>query len=534
MVKYYYTFVSLLMILAPFIFAQVGEGTVFNVKAFGAAGDGVTNDRSAIQRAVDSCSKNGGTVLFPPGKYLTGSIELNNNVDLYLQMGALILGSTDIKQYKEYIPNIKSYNDLFLKYSLFYAEGKKNISIRGEGIIDGQGEAFKVITKVKPDRYMNRPYVIRFVQCNSVKIEDITLKNSAMWMQQYLACENLFIKGITVYNHANQNNDMMDIDGCKNVVIADCIGDTEDDAITLKSTSPFITENISISNCVVSSHCNAIKTGTESTGGFRNIAITNIVVKPSANRIAKVGYPDGISGISLTNVDGGVLENITISNITIDGPQVPMYIRLGNRGRKHTASAVTPNIGTVKGITISNVVATNVGSIGCSISGIPNYYAEDISLNNITINYKGGGTLEDAKKIIPESEDQYPESTGWGILPAYGFFVRHVKNISFSNIFLKFQEEDVRSAFIADNVNGLTLNGFQAQASPNTENLFQFNNTQNGSIYSSKSTSPVKCFLSVQGEKSEKINLIGNDLSNVSTMVNALNSKIVRAEANTR
>ena len=269
------------------------DRTVFNVRSYGAVGDGSTNDRDALQRAIDSCARTGGTVWFPPGKYLTGSLELYDDVDLYVGRGATILGSTNLRDYREYIPKIPSYNDLFLRHSLLYAEGKHNISLRGEGTIDGQGSAFLVTTKVKPDRYKNRPYVIRFVGCKNVTVQDVTLQNSAMWMQQYLACEDVEIRGIRVYNHANLNNDMIDIDGCRNVVMADCIGDTEDDAITLKSTSPFITENVVITNCVVSSHCNAIKTGTESTGGFRNIAVSNIVIKPSAVTEGRVGHPAG-------------------------------------------------------------------------------------------------------------------------------------------------------------------------------------------------------------------------------------------------
>ena len=211
---------------------------LYNVRDFGANGDGIILNTSAIQKAIDSCSIVGGTVLFPAGNYLTGSLELRSNVTIYLQAGATILGSKSLSDYLPHTPKLRSYNDIFLKYSLFYAENVENISIKGEGTINGQGSAFKVTTTQKPERYMNRPFVIRFIKCKNVRLEGITLKNSPMWMQQYLGCEDLFINKIKVFNHSNKNNDMMDIDGCKNVVISDCIGDTDDDGITLKSTSP--------------------------------------------------------------------------------------------------------------------------------------------------------------------------------------------------------------------------------------------------------------------------------------------------------
>ncbi|VAX22654.1 Polygalacturonase, partial [hydrothermal vent metagenome] len=299
-------FLVLGLFFASNLFAQTNG--IFNIVDFGAVSDGNKINTTAIQKAIDKASKNGGVVLIPPGKFITGSLELKSNVTINIMKGATILGSTDLADYEEHIPQLQSYNDVFLRYSLFYAEKQSNISIVGEGTIDGQGAAFTRKTKKKPERYMNRPYVIRFVECKNITVEGVAMQNSAMWMQQYLACEFLTIRGIKVYNHANYNNDMMDIDGCKNVIISDCFGDTDDDGITLKSTSDRITENVTITNCVISSHCNAIKMGTESIGGFKNVTISNIVVKPSESKTKIYGFHGGISGITLGLVDGGILE----------------------------------------------------------------------------------------------------------------------------------------------------------------------------------------------------------------------------------
>jgi len=501
------------------LYAQT-KNSVYNIKDFGAKGDGITLNTAAIQKAIDECSKTGGVVLVPAGKYLTGALELKSNVEVYLSTGAIILGSTNIKNYQAHKPKLESYNDYFLKYSLFYAEKVRNISIDGNGTIDGQGKAFKVKTKKKPERYENRPFIIRFVECRNVSVQNVTLKNSAMWMEQYLACDGLTIRGIKVFNHANQNNDMMDIDGCKNVIISDCIGDTDDDGITLKSTSPESVENVVITNCIISSHCNAVKIGTESTGDFKNIAISNIVVKPSSVKKVIFGAPEGTSGITLTTVDGGNIDGITISNIRIDGPEVPIFLRLGNRARKYKENASLPTVGEFKNVNINNVVADNVKSIGCSITGIPNHFINNISLSNIIINYSGGVNRNGYKDEVPELANNYPEGNMWGNLPSYGFYVRHVENISFSNIELNYKEKDVRPAFACDDVKGIYLTGIKAECDSDAKSFLSFSNVRDGKIYDSESKTGTNLFLDLEGDQNNNIKLFGNDFTNFRKIYN--------------
>lgn len=503
------------------VIAQENE---INVLKYGAVGDGKTLNTNALQKAIDGAYENGGgKVVIPAGTFLTGSLDLRSNVELHISNGAVLLGSTDINDYNKRVPELESYNDIFLEHALIYAEKQKNIAVTGNGTINGQGdsEAFIAKTKKKPDRYKNRPFVIRFVQCENVKIKDVTMMNSAMWMQQYLACEDVLIDGIRVVNHANKNNDMIDIDGSRNVIMQNCIGDTDDDALTLKSTSEYPTENVTITNCILSSHVNAIKFGTESIGGFRNITISNIVIKPSRDRDPIYGFPDGLSGITLATVDGGDLEGILIDNIRIEGTQVPIYLRRGNRGRTVREEYKSKPPGNYEGVKISNVIATGVTSpVGCSITGIPGYPVKNITLSNISIEFAGGGTFDDAKKEIPELEDHYPESTKWGELPAYGFFVRHVEEISFDNIQLTFRDKDIRPAMIFDDVDGLDLSKLRAEADKNAESLLKFLNVKKASIFYSRSTNKTKLFLKIEGENSDQINLIGNDFSNVDQTVN--------------
>jgi polygalacturonase len=487
---------------------------LFDVRAFGAVGDGVTIDTKAIQNAVDKCGESGGVVVFTRGQYLTGAIELRSNVELQVQTGSTILGSANIADYFERIPNLKSYNNGFLRHSLFYAEGQSNISITGAGTIDGQGAQFKVLTKEKPARYKNRPYIIRFVECNNVTVKDVTMKNSASWMQHYLACNDVVIRGIRVFNHANLNNDMMDIDGCRNVVISDCFGDTDDDGITLKSTSERITENIAISNCVLSSHCNAIKAGTESTGGFKNITVSNMVVKPSSVVTTKSGKAGGISAISLEVVDGGIMEGISVSNVVIDGPEVPIFIRLGNRGRRHWEGAPQPGVGSMKGVSLSHIAAYNVKSTGCSITGIAGHNIEDVTLTDIRLKFAGGVDKEPV--TIPEElADQYPEATMWGTLPSYGFFVRHVRGLQMHGLSIGYQHEDVRAAMVLSDVSDALIDNSDIMISPKAQAVIVVEKASGitfaGCIVRGNAGSMFKLI----GDENARISLMGNNLSDV-------------------
>ncbi len=516
-VRRMYILVLVLMISAP---GDVrGSNKTFNVRDFGAKGDGTTLDTKAIQTAIDkAAARGGGTVLLPPGTYLSGTIFMKSNIALHIDAGATLLGSTNIGDYPRITPEIRSYNDAFHTQSLLYGENLENIALTGRGTIDGQGGAFKVTTKKKPDRYRNRPFNIWFVSCRYVLVEDLMLTNSAMWMQQYLACDYITIRGLRVFNHCNLNNDMIDIDGCRNVVISDCFGDSDDDAITLKSTSGRMTENVTITNCVISSHVNAIKLGTESHAGFRNINISNIVVKPSESDTLMYGVPAGLGGITLGMVDGGILEGVTISNVRIDGAKTPIFMRLGDRGRVYKEGMARPGVGIFRNVTISNVIATGAGDTGCSITGIPGHDVEDITLENIRITFSGGGTQEDAQKEVPENREGYPGSGIFGKLPSYGFFIRHARNVTLDNIDLSFEKPDHRFALICDDVQELDIHGFRVQGTDRAEALVKLTNTRDVIMSRCRVPQPVKAFLLVAGGSSANIRVFASDVQKAETV----------------
>lgn len=434
----------------------------YPVSSFGAVSDGITLNTRAIQDAIDACALDGGgRVVFDQGRFLSGTLILKSHVELHLEKGAVLLGSTRIEDYPEMTTPHRFYGDDWVMQSLIFAFDKEAVALSGEGIIDGQGAAFQVNTKKKPDRYRNRPYLIRFTQCRGVRVSGLTLRNSAMWMQHYLACDDVSITGIRVFNHCNKNNDMIDIDGCHRVVIRDCTGDTDDDALTLKSTSPRACEDIRISDCVLSSHCNAIKMGTESTGGFKNISITNCQIRPSEVRKVIYGLPDGISGISLEVVDGGVMEDIDISDVVMDGPEVPLFIRLGNRARPHMEGIEPVPVGRLGQIRIRNITVRNAGTTGCSITGIPGYRASNITLENLDMEFKGGVEAGSFSKMIPELATLYPEATMFGILPASVLYLRHLGQIRISGVKAVFKEADGRDHIVAEDVVDLSYEGLR-------------------------------------------------------------------------
>lgn len=511
---YKYLVFSALFCLTLSSFAQ--EVGVFNVKSNGAKGDGLTLDTKAIQKTVDDCAaQGGGTVFFPAGRYVTATIFLKDNITLDIPASTTLLGATDIRQYRVITPKIPYYGSEDSHFSLFYAEDQKNITLKGNGTVDGQGSIFTDKSPYFPSNYNARPFLLWFVNVKGLTVTGLHLRNSGTWMQHYLNCEDVLIDGIEVFNHSNKNNDMMDIDGCKNVRIVNCLGDSDDDGITLKSMNEKPVENVVISNCILSSHCNAIKCGTESSGGFKNITITNCVVRPSAvSDKAIYGNPRGNSGITLASVDGGQLDGVLIDNIRIDGPQVPIFMRLGNRARPYKKVSGEVPIGTFRNVQLSNIVATGASKLGCLLAGLPGHVLENVHLSNISITFAGGGTAEDASKVLSENEKKYPDAEQFGVNNAYGFQVRHARGFSMNNIRLFYQQPDNRPAVVLNDVDQAVVDGVSAMVSSQSESYVK--------VTASKKVRIANCvpilhssgqlFLQLESSPEIDLVLIGNDL----------------------
>jgi glycosyl hydrolase family 28 len=463
---------------------------LFDVRNFGAVGDGVALDTQAIQKAVDACAQaGGGKVHLQGGTFLSGTIRLKSNVTLHIEAGATLLGSTSIEDYPDITPDIiYLYRARFTKY-LIYAEKAQNIGLSGRGTIDGQGHHFPY--RRGDDK--GRPYILRFSECNNVRVENLTFRDSARWLSHYLACQNVTINGITIHSKIRENRDGIDIDSCQDVRISDCRIDTGDDAIVLKATTDRPCERVTVTNCILSSMASAFKMGTESNGGFEDIAVTNCVI-----------HDTGYGGIAVEMVDGGVLDRVTVSNITMKNVKVPIFVRLGNRARP-IPDLPPPGMGSLRNVIISNVQATGADLIGCSITGIPDFPVENVTLNNIRIEFHGSGTLEDARREIPEKIDAYPSGRMFGTLPAYGFFCRHAKNLRLHNIDLTFQEDDQRPAIVCNDVRDLDIFSLRANVSPTADCGIRLQDVHGATIHGCQSNTATDTFLRLEGDTCSQI-----------------------------
>lgn len=439
------------------------KSQTFNILDYGAKNDTSVLSTEAIHKAIDACFRaGGGTVVFPAGNFKSGTIVMKSNVYLHFENGACLYASIRQQDFpRQPLPAYRSQKDTGGWYALIYGEGLNNIGITGSGIINGQGALQKPRPECLTGDRDGRPRNILFISCNNIHVSGITLMNSGIWCQHYLNCEDIVVDKIKVFNHSNRNNDGIDFDGCRRVILTNSIIDSDDDGIVLKSTGTSPCEEIIVSGCIVSSHTNAIKLGTESTGGFRNISITNCVIKPSRSTTKSIfNSPKiGVSGISLEIVDGGTMEGVLVSNITIEGTECPLFVRLANRARRHVEEAPEPPMGVMKNIMISNVIAYNAGNYSSSITGVPGGKIENITLHNFRAYSRGG--LKEGEFIpdftqVKEDEKGYPNPGVWKNLPSYGLFIRHVKEAVIDNVGFEAPDE-IRIPVIAIDVDHLVI-----------------------------------------------------------------------------
>jgi polygalacturonase len=439
---------------------------IYNILDYGAKGDSLTLNTGAIQKAIDKCTADGGgRVLVPQGKFITGSLMLKSNVELHLLKGAYLYGSVSVSDYPHMIKCMKSYKpngtDRQDYFGLIMAEGAENISITGQGTIDGRGalsEDFRCYPITEDGSSWHkpkRPKIIMFYDCKNVKIHDIHTTNPNNWAQHYKRCDFLDINGVNVYSHGNANNDGIDLDECRDVTISDVIIDADDDGLVFKSLGNRDSRNISVTNSIISSKITPIKVGTETGGGFQNITISNCIIRPSNEKkvFDPLRRPVHGAGIALEIVDGGIMDGVVLSNIIIENSYAPFFLKLGNRGRKYGGEEPPP--GQMRNIIMDNIICRNVpNDFSSTITGFPGHYIENLTLSNIQMEMEGG-TKTTQWNPMPENEKSYPWPGMFGSelpYPAYGIFFRHVKNLTLFNVQTTFKQEDVRPALHLENV----------------------------------------------------------------------------------
>jgi len=473
------SFIITFLILFSFSQAKEKSGTFYNIKDFGATGDGTHLDTDAINAAIiTAAEKGGGTVYFPAGEYLCFSIRLKSNIALYIDQGAVLIAANmdEVEGgYDAPEPNIwgdslkyQDFGHSHLHNSLIWGENLENISIIGPGLIHGKG--LQKWGNPKPG-LGNKSIALK--KCRNVILRDFSVLHGGHFAVLATGVDNLTINNLKI----DTNRDAIDIDCCRHVRVSDCTLNTpNDDALVLKSSYALgyaaPTENITITNCAVmgfdegtlldgtyqttqerapdrGSVTGRIKLGTESNGAFRNITISNCTF-------------EHCRGLALETVDGAILEDITVSNIVMkDVLNSPFFFRLGSRMRG--PEELVP--GTFKRILIDNVVVTNTTSRYASLlMGIPGHDIEEIVFSNIWIKVVGGAPASQAQIEVSEMEDGYPDPRNFGEIPAYGFFIRHAKNIEMNNFHVEFDNTDMRPVFILDDVKGAEFTNVKVES----------------------------------------------------------------------
>jgi polygalacturonase len=462
-----------------------GKPLFFDVRSFGATGDGKTIDSPAINAAIEAASAaGGGTVVFPAGVYACFSIRLKSFVALYLQQGATVLaadsplpgqttgymgGNYDSAESNTAWDSYQDYGHNHWHNSLIWGEEIHDFGIFGPGLIWGKGLSHGggkgargnyPVFRAEQAGVGNKAIALK--NCHNVIFSDFSLLKGGHFGLLLTGVDNLTIDNLKI----DTDRDGIDIDCCRNVRVSNCsVNSPWDDGICPKSSFALgyarATENVTITNCFVTGDyqlgsvldgtwkrntdpelhrlsTGRIKCGTESNGGFKNITISNCVF-------------ESCRGLALETVDGAVCEDIVFTGIAMrDLRQSPLFLRLGARLRGPSGTKV----GTLKRIVVSNITSYGADPLCTNISGMPGYMIEDLKISDVFFHQHGGADGEIAKRQPPELENAYPEPSMFGNLPATGLFVRHVRNLEVSNLEVMTEAADARPAFWLMDVDG--------------------------------------------------------------------------------
>jgi polygalacturonase len=403
--------------ILPKILEQIREPEFpkrdFRLTDFGAVDDAKTDCSPALKKAITACSEaGGGRVVVPSGRFLTGPIYLKSGVDLHLEKGAVLLFSTNPDDYLPTVPTRWEGIDLMNYAPLVYAYGETNIAMTGEGILDGQASnthwwpwkgrkangwktgmpnqtlpenrsalfAMAELDKPVSERIFGtgrflRPQFVQPYGCKNVLIEGITILNAPMWILHPVRCSNVVIRGVTVRSHG-PNSDGCDPESCRNVWVRDCVFDTGDDCIAVKSGrnrdgrrigEP--SENIVFQRCTLLNGHAGIGVGSEISGGVRNLFFEDCTIKNTMWGIR----------LKTSSARGGVNEGIYIRNVQAEGVSeqgICMTMRYEDEG---------PHLPVLRDIRIENTVIAGGGKEGLVMEGYPGSPIQQVLLSNLHI-----------------------------------------------------------------------------------------------------------------------------------------------------
>jgi len=448
-------------------------------------------------------------------------VILKSNVTLYIEAGATLLGSTRLSDYTPQ-PGPDPMADANQRH-LVFARDARNIGLAGPGRIDGQGSAFwthqprgPVPEELRWRDALHSDWkhgervspMIELVGCSDVRIDGLTITGASGWTMRPINCTRVFISGIHLTNpYHGPNTDGIDATGCQDMMISDCVIDTGDDAICLKSENPYggearLTRNVTVTNCVISSSTNGFKIGTATQGEFENIVFSNSVIHHGDRPLNE----RSIAGIALEMADGGWLEGVIIAGIQIQRARAPLFIRRGNRSNagRHPQSRL-------RGITIEGLRATGA-VVTSSITGLPGMPVEDVRLSDISIDTVMPGRAAWIADPVPEAEAKYPEPRALGWLPASGLFCRHVRGLTMRDVSFSAPVEEYRTTVLLDDVQDATLAGLRA--SPVRNGLPVLTCVSTRELRLSGAVAPVgsQALLEVRGAANRDLLVTGCDL----------------------
>ena len=415
----------------------------FNVLEFGADAGGIHKSTAAIQTAIDRCSEvGGGTVLFPNGRYLTGTIVIKSNVTLLFEVSAVLVGSPDLNDYSRDVHHQRYYGETHTDGCLIFAQDAHNIAIEGKGMIDGQGALFGKGANA-------RPMLLRFLRCRNVRLAGVRLRNPASWTSAFILCDTILAHSLDIVSRANYNGDGLDFDSCQNVIVSDCMFDTSDDSICLQNSELNHTcRNIAVTNCIMTSKWAAMRIGLLNSGDIEDVTVSNCVF-----------HDIECSGLKIQSAEGGRISNMVFQNIVMRNVPRPLFITLNHFRMGVDAPPIPPETGRVSGLSFDNIrivtddtVKPNPAS-AIVILGTPGHYIDEISISNCSYLSAGGITspIENAKSL-PELTDVRPEFLDSSVSPAYGLYARHVRDLRVSNLTLDTVQPDCRPAVVLDDV----------------------------------------------------------------------------------
>jgi hypothetical protein len=413
-------------------------------------------DSVEIQTALDACAAaGGGTVTLTPGTYRCGTILLRGGVTLHLERGAVLLGSPRLGDYPMPATPFVDAVGHTRGRALLVGDGIADFALTGEGVVDGNGGTF---LPDDPD-HRQRPFLVRLVDCARFTLADLALRNSAAWTVHLLNCTDATLERLAIDSRVNENNDGIDIDSCRRVVVRHCEVLTDDDAICLKSTRPEPCEDVEVHDCTLATECSALKLGTESYGDIRRVRLHHCRVLFAAT-----------GAIKLLTSDGGVFEDIEVSDIVVERGTGPVFLRLGQRARTYLPGAAPKGAGRLRRVRLARIrakvfVPTKDIAIpftgelmpaaafsGMLLTGLPGHPIEDVTLEDCDFAFVGGFAGDAGKLNPPEQPAMYPEHFYFGALPGAAAFYRHVRGLRLRQVRFSLEQPDSRPLVAGEDV----------------------------------------------------------------------------------